>query len=149
LPVQLPLVDADAGAIACHVVEIEANVSDGDSCDCAIYGGLANAGAGATARAYAELKSRGFCGELPITACERYCVCELPPLTGDALASCQNDAEYAGADSGYCYVDPAQGVGSLDAVAMCPPGSKRTVRLVGTLPTLGGSQYVDCAEADQ
>jgi hypothetical protein len=148
LPVPLP-VASDPAHAACHVVEIEADAADGDSCDCAAYQ-LANAGAGPTAKAYDVLRARGVCADDGLhVACERYCVCEIPELGGAALTSCQNDPAYAGKDSGFCYVDPAQGAGSLDVLMACPVADKRTLRFSGAVPSEGATAFADCDPDDQ
>jgi hypothetical protein len=150
LPLPLPLAVSAANPVpvACHVAEIEADIADGDTCDCATHG-LSNANSAVSQKAYADLQSKGLCGSAPLPACERYCVCELPELTGDTLTSCLNDPNYAGTDTGYCYVDPAQNAGSALVVESCPATRKRVVRFSGDAPSAGATPFVDCAPADQ
>jgi hypothetical protein len=147
LPVSLAVTASDPTHLACHVVEIPSNPADGASCDCASYG-LSNAGAGPTAKAYDYLRAGQFCGDAPQVACGRYCVCEIPELTGAALADCQSAPDYSGSDEGFCYLDPAQGAGSLDALGACPPSKKRTIRFSGDAPTPNDATFVDCAPDD-
>ena len=148
LPTPLTVAADDPTQLECQVGELSADPEDSGTCDCSSKG-LTSANEAVTARAYADLESRGRCGDATVTACESFCVCDAPALTGDALKSCLNDADYTGSADGYCYVDPGLGAGSADLVNVCPVGRKRTIRWLGSAPTKGMLPFIDCAAADQ
>ena len=149
LPLPLTVSASDPTHVACHVAEIEPNISQtDDACDCSVDG-LSNASAAVQQRAFDDLTSHGFCGGTTQLNCDEYCVCEIPELAGDDLTSCQNDVKYAGTTDGFCYVDPAQGAGDALLVASCPSTRKRYVRFSGSFPHLDATPFVDCAPADQ
>jgi hypothetical protein len=56
------------------------------------------------------------------------CFCEVTPVTGAGLTSCQNDKVTSNAD-GWCYVDETHGNPAL--VAGCPATERREIRFVG------------------
>jgi hypothetical protein len=49
------------------------------------------------------------------------------------LTQCQNEAEIETRSTvpGFCYIDPAQGIGSKSLVASCPANQQRKLRIVG------------------
>jgi hypothetical protein len=81
-----------------------------------------------------ELEKRGVCDAAERPECATFELCELDQIEGDDLASCQDEANYAGATSGYCYIDPEQGYGSSRLVAQCSGGERRQLRFVDHLP---------------
>lgn len=62
--------------------------------------------------------------------CQSLCLCEVNQLEGDELAACREGTE-SRASYGYCYVDPAQGLGDERLVAQCRPTERRKLRFVG------------------
>lgn len=75
-----------------------------------------------------ELFTTGQCAGDP--CCSSRCFCELEQLHGAELAACQNgtESELQSTPTGWCYVDPEQGVGTAEVVASCPLSQKRLVR---------------------
>jgi hypothetical protein len=148
LPLPLGVSGSEPPHLACHVAEILTDALAGGSCDCSARG-LSNAGAAVTAKAYADLEARRFCGDAVQVSCDNYCVCEVPELDGDTLTSCLNDEDFASSVEGFCYVDPAQGSGDRRLVLDCPPDRKRYLRFSGDLPGANATPFVDCAPEDQ
>lgn len=82
-------------------------------------------------------------------------LCTITQITSgtnpDAYESCLNKLEAPKGD-GWCYVDPAKGLGSNDLVAKCPETARRKLRFVGlgtpetntvTLYACAGEAFVD------
>ncbi len=66
-----------------------------------------------------------------LACCADLCFCGLLQHSGDALAACQSRASegtYEGSASGWCYVEPALGLGTDPDVADCPADAKRLIR---------------------
>jgi hypothetical protein len=148
LGVPLTTAESDPTHLACQVVEVLFDTMDRPVCDCSTFG-LESALPGVRARAMDYLRNQQWCGDnRPLTPCDEYCVCRIPELSGTALEDCQNDPAYEGSEIGFCYIDPAQGAGSLDTLVGCSPGYKRLIRFSGGAPTLGAA-FVDCAPEDQ
>lgn len=59
------------------------------------------------------------------------CFCEIAQLDGDELSSCQNDGRTASDIYGFCYIDPAQNLGSASLVAACAESQRQRIRFVG------------------
>jgi hypothetical protein len=69
------------------------------------------------------------------------------PLAGRELTACQDGTEDA-STFGYCYIDPAQGIGDPALVAECGPTTQRSLRLVGEgLPANGSLTFMACLGA--
>lgn len=60
------------------------------------------------------------------------CICEIAQLDGDAGTSCLNDGAPASDIHGFCYLDPADGVGDASLVSFCPAGEQQRIRFVGS-----------------
>ncbi len=133
------------GEVPCQVVE--ALPAQNGACNCdATHGRLALGPSddrlGATVSQ--ELWSEGDCGGSGELACSDYCFCKIAPLTGTDLLACQNGTEDS-STYGYCYVDPAQGIGNPALVADCPATNERSLRFVGDgLPANGSLTFVAC-----
>ncbi len=72
----------------------------------------------------------GYCGE---ACCGSVCYCEFLQHEGDALAACQSRTStgtYSGEPSGWCYVEPALGLGSEEDVAKCPAAQKSRLKFL-------------------
>ncbi len=125
---------SDFGRVPCEVLA----VSDGDggvACDCSVSG-RAQPSAEARQEVLRALESQGSCGLDKGVPCESYCMCALNQFSGAPLDTCQTATSFGGPGgggltSGWCYVDPAEGFGSIDVVASCPVGNERNVRVLG------------------
>ena len=94
-----------------------------------------------------QLRSEGLCGGAGGRACNSYCLCKVEPLAGPELDSCQAGTEDASA-YGYCYIDPAQGIGNPALIADCPATTQRSLRFVGEgLPANGSVTFMACLGA--
>ena len=71
--------------------------------------------------------------------CATACACEITPLTGDALDACRTESEPSTGD-GWCYISPAQGLGSAELVEHCPESQRSTVRVIGAAADLVGTE---------
>jgi hypothetical protein len=79
-----------------------------------------------------KLRQLGECDGATGIACADLCISEVVQLAGDDLVRCQNDLSATG-PPGFCYVDPAAGVGDASVVADCPADSPRKLRVLGEL----------------
>jgi hypothetical protein len=116
---------ADQGRVPCHV--LEATVG---SCDCNAAIGREAADASLAEAVRRELRRNGRCDSTSGPPCAEVCIREIVQLGGEALATCQSEAGAAG-PPGFCYVDPAAGLGDPAIVAECPPASRRKLRVLG------------------
>jgi hypothetical protein len=82
--------------------------------------------------------------------CRQFHLCEISPIapnSGD-YQSCLDSDNPSG--DGWCYIDPAQGLGSDDQVAKCPETEKRKIRFAGYgAPGKGTVTFFACAGAPQ
>lgn len=74
------------------------------------------------------------------------CLCEVVPLTGDALKACQLDTAEAPQVNGqpvngYCYIDVSNGIGDPAIAATCPSTEKHLLRFVGA-PAAPDGQHI-------
>src|SRR5262249_47987715 len=84
----------------------------------------------------------GFVGS-SITSQDGSTYCEVKQLTGDEGRSCRDDANPTG--DGWCYIDPARGLGAAGLVQMCAPDAQRRVRFVGAVKDLN-AEYMHVGE---
>jgi hypothetical protein len=132
----------DPKQISCGLVEVTAPVAGG--CDCAAAGRV-DAGADSRTVVREYMRNLGTCGQGDALPCEAYCVCAIPQLSGAALDACQAGEFDPEATPGFCYIDPAQGFGSENAVAACPDSQKRLLRFTGAdVPSKSGMTFIDC-----
>ena len=105
----------DFGRVPCWMVEI--GTQDTEFCRCA-GAGYAPASEAQTETALATLRAGGECHD---ACCESVCFCELLQLSGEELRACQaGENESVAIDTpGFCYVEPAAGVGDPSTVASC------------------------------
>ena len=133
------------GQVPCAVVE--ALPAHGATCACNEAQGRVALGpndAKLSATVSDELWSEGQCGQQGELGCHDYCFCKIAPLAGASLGACQSGNEDA-STFGYCYVDPAQGIGNPALVADCPSTNQRGLRFVGDgLPANGSITFVAC-----
>lgn len=136
---------ADFGEVPCDVVE--ALPKHDAACSCDTSKGRAAFGDGDQKLAAAvgeQLFATGQCGSGNEISCDDFCLCKLEPLAGTALSACQNGTD-GGADYGYCYIDPAQGIGNPALVADCPATTQRSLRFTGDgLPANGSITFMAC-----
>jgi hypothetical protein len=136
---------ASRGQVPCAVVE--AVQHQGGACSCDESHGRVALGAGDDKLASsvdAELAAEGICDGKGGVACRDYCLCKIAPLAGDELTSCQSGNDDPNA-YGYCYIDPAQGIGNPALVADCPATTQRSLRFVGDgLPANGSVTFMAC-----
>jgi hypothetical protein len=126
--------------VACGIVEV--TPAPGGSCDCAASGRAVPAADVATAVREVMTES-GLCGQTGAASCGDYCLCGIEQLSGAELASCQGGEP--GVTPGFCYIDPARGFGSEEAVASCPETQKRLLRFTGdNVPANGAMTFVAC-----
>ncbi len=90
-----------------------------------------------------QLEDTFQCGGNTGIDCSRFQLCEISQITND---SCLTDATAQG--DGWCYVDPAKGLGSDALVEKCPPTARRKLRFIGEgTPEAGTVTFVACAGA--
>jgi hypothetical protein len=82
--------------------------------------------------------------------CATFQLCEITQLTRSVdeagYESCLNSEISAG--NGWCYVDPAKGLGSQELVSKCPSTAQRKLRFIGAGTPEGGTvTFVACAGA--
>lgn len=135
----------DFGQVPCDVVE--ALPKGNAACSCDTTRGRAPLGDGDAKLAGAvsdQLEATAQCGNGTGISCDDFCLCKLQPLSGSTLTACQNGTE-SGTDYGYCYVDPAQGIGNPALTADCPAATQRSLRFVGdNLPANGSVTFMAC-----
>jgi len=145
LPVENDPRSANYGHVPCKVVEAVPNAAT--SCSCDDTQGRQKLGADGDKLAAAvrdQLRLEHRCDEGNGPACKDFCMCELESLKGDELTACQNGQEN-GSAYGYCYVDPAQGIGDPELVKACPATNRRSLRFVGDgLPSNGSVTFMAC-----
>jgi len=148
LPVEKDPAAATYGQVPCAVVE--AMPKRDAACSCDTSHGRLPLGASDDKLAPAvaeELRSEGRCDGATGTACNSYCLCKVEPLAGAELDACQAGTEDS-ATYGYCYIDPAQGIGNKALIADCPATTQRSLRFVGDgLPANGSITFMACLGA--
>jgi hypothetical protein len=141
LPRQLSL-DSD-GRVPCAVVEV-LHPRDGElSCDTQ---GRDDVSAQVLDAVTRELRKSQYCvGE----DCSGLTMCEVRQhLEGQPRDECLNGplGSEGGQSPGYCYVDPAQGLGDQRIVASCRTSERQLLRFVGPeTPATGATVVVACA----
>jgi hypothetical protein len=146
LSVETDAKSAARGEVPCAVVEaLPARAGSACSCD-ASHGRIPLGGSDDKlgASVYEELASEGICDGRSDLDCHDYCLCKIAPLAGSGLTACQNGTEDSNT-YGYCYIDPAQGIGDPALVADCPATAQRSLRFVGDgLPANGSVTFMAC-----
>jgi hypothetical protein len=155
-----PLTVRDNGTVPCNVVEVVPSQTDCNSY-CKSKGrdvamddnpsGLPSSQM--TAAVTDSMQKAGLCGGGNRPACASMCLCLLNQESGADLNTCQTGDENAalGLPPGYCYIDPAAGVGSEGLVANCPETQRRILRYVGNnindnkvVPLAGSTVFTAC-----
>ena len=129
---------ADQGQVPCRVVEATVG-----SCDCNAAIGRQAPNLAFADAVRSRLRGDGTCDSPSGPACSELCIREIVQLKGDQLATCQNDAGATG-PAGFCYVDPAAGLGDPSLVADCPATSRRRFRLLGDSASGQSWRFVAC-----
>jgi hypothetical protein len=131
---------AGAGRVSCSVVEVQRN---GGSCDPA-FGRTALAADSSLREAMiARLTLDGACGSRVGIDCNSIAACELTQHAGADLDTCQSGDALT--DPGFCYVEPAAGIGAEALTASCPSGRERVVHFTGLdTPASGALVYLVC-----
>jgi hypothetical protein len=85
--------------------------------------------------------------------CSRACTSELQQVqqfqsdsAAEALRACQEEPAPSGLE-GWCYIDPARGIGSAELVSSCPVNEQRRLRFPGQGPAEGSNVMLVCPEA--
>ena len=135
----------DFGRVPCAVVE--AVPKRGGACSCDENRGrkaLDQSERGVPGAVEERMRAEKVCGGDTGVACSDFCQCKIEPLAGEELAACQDGSE----DQtlyGYCYVDPAKGIGNSELVKECPQTQQRILRFVGNgLPASGSVTFMAC-----
>jgi hypothetical protein len=116
-------VQATGGRIDCVIAEATLG-----ECSCSAASGREAPESDLAEAVRQTLRATGACDGASGLSCSEFCVREVVQLDGEDLARCQNDPSVT-APSGFCYVDPAAGVGSASVVADCSLGRK--IRVLG------------------
>lgn len=123
-----PITDAanpNYGRVGCQMIAAWSANAPECSCDAP---GYAPANQAEREFAAAQLADSQACESVPSPD---YCFCEFLQHHGDELAACQSrpsEGTYDGGPTGWCYVEPALGLGSAEDVADCPAEQKRKIR---------------------
>jgi hypothetical protein len=145
LPVETDPKADTFGQVPCSVVEAVPNSAASCNCD-PTHGRLPLSSDDAKLRGAVreQLRLEGRCGDADGPSCNDYCMCRVASLQGSELGACQNGHE-DGSSYGYCYVDPAQGIGDPELVKACPTTDRRSLRFVGEgLPANGSVTFMAC-----
>jgi hypothetical protein len=129
---------ADEGRVPCVIVEATLGTC---SCDVAIGRVAPNAAFAKSVQS--ELRQDGTCDGASGPRCSELCIREVVQLEGDDLAICQNDAGATG-PPGFCYVDPAAGLGDPSVVADCSADSQRKLRVLSESDAGAARRFIAC-----
>jgi hypothetical protein len=127
--------------VSCKIVEADLGASDCDSSEARVDvdGALAN-----SVRKHLQLTNT--CENVD-TDCQLFHLCEIEQLEAGTAEqdSCLTQDNPIG--DGWCYVDPAQGVGDEGVVEGCPSTMKRKIRFAGAAaPKKGTVTFLACRE---
>jgi hypothetical protein len=139
------------GSVDCELVEVRVVDAGGRcaACESDTGRGLVSENVAGAVRQRLEALAR--CGgdtgrncSGPSTTAAGHCQCKLNQLSGEDAVACRNDPEPP--VSGWCYVDPANGLGDPAIVASCSGPSPRMLRFVGSAAREDGVWvFVVCA----
>lgn len=134
----------DSGQLRCVVVEAQL----GGTCDCSLPGRTpARPEVMRTIRR--DMAEDSACDTPGGPPCSSICGCELQEAEGAALDACRTQRDPASQAPGYCYIDPAAGIGDPALVRDCPDTKKRILRFVGPdTPATGTFAYMACMGAN-
>jgi hypothetical protein len=129
----------DQGQVHCRMVEATVG-----SCDCSAAIGRVPTDAGFADAVQRRLRADGTCDSAGAPPCAQLCIREIVQLMGEQLTRCQNDAA-ASDPPGFCYVDPAAGLGDPSVVADCPATSRRKIRVLGDSGSGQSWRFIACS----
>jgi len=128
----------DLGTVSCDIVEVVVAPTC-DPCDRSLGRSELAPGDPLVTAVRAKLVELGACR----APCTDVCVCRIEQLTGEALRGCQAGA---GTAPGFCYVDPALGIGSSLAIAGCADSEPRALLFTGFFSTPSSIVFNTCAK---
>lgn len=137
----LPL-RTDGSLDGCGVL---AAFADDGTCDCAAHGN-ADVPSEIGDKVRAVMQQGAVCDVDGAPSCSSFCVCQVPELTGNDLAACQNDVTPP-ETNGFCYInaqDNEPHVGNPDLLRDCAADQKRHLRLLGDALPEGAQTFVNC-----
>jgi hypothetical protein len=138
--VRPPALD-ETGRLRCVVVEAALQ----NSCDCS-RPNRTPARAEVLKTLQKDLVKDKLCGP---EGCAELCACELGEHVETALEDCRKKEDPMAQSPGFCYVDPAAGLGDPNLVKDCPGSKKRLLRFVGPdTPAPGAFAYMACMGAN-
>jgi hypothetical protein len=126
------------GSVMCRIAEAVPAASVPTGCSSA---GRAPADEGLVQTVRGKLAEAGACGSTDPT-CSDFTVCELAPAVGQALTECLQNPTPDASVSGWCYVDPSEGLGTAAAIPYCSDVQPRAIRALGTATPNAGSATV-------
>jgi hypothetical protein len=100
------------------------------SCDCTAPG-RARMADPARQSALDYLALVGYCGVPNTPACGDICACEVLQAEGDDLRDCQSSATPRAETTGWCYLAPYEGVGTVQAFDSCMGDGLRRLKFLG------------------
>lgn len=141
LPRELPLTTDESGATRASCRIFEAFANDDQACERPGRKQISSTEAAAVLDA---MEVSHVCE----SDCDEYTICEFEQLTASSNPNdgeaCLNGEEPTG--DGWCYIDPAAGLGSEDLVSHCPAEHHRRVRFTGN-PEDRDLMYLYCMGA--
>jgi hypothetical protein len=126
------------GSVMCRIAEAVPAASAPTGCSSA---GRAPADDALVQAVRGKLAEVGACASTDPT-CSDFTVCQLAPAVGQALTECLQNPTPDASVSGWCYVDPAQGLGTATAIPYCSDVQPRTIRVLGAATPVAGSATV-------
>ncbi len=127
----------------CAVVEVQANSGGCQACDPTLN--RSEVDPDLIKPVINRLKETGQCTGAGCTAAS-YCMCEINFVADAAKDDCLNNDPTQASTVGWCYIDPAQGIGNPKLVESCNPA--RQLRFVGAnTPTSGSTVFIACLGA--
>lgn len=138
------------GSVPCTIVEAAPPAVAGADTVCENLGARSSIDDAVREAVIGSLESSGQCGTAN-NPCEAYRMCEIQQLLASedtsGLDSCLNNPDTS-SGNGWCYIDPAKGVGSDALVDKCPATERRKLRFVGDgTPANSTVTFVACAGA--
>ena len=145
-----PLSTQADGSVECTLVEVRVVDAGGRCTACESSTGRETVSDHMAGAVRQRLEALARCGGTtgrncsgPSATAAGHCQCELRQLSGDEAAACRSDP--APLVSGWCYVDPANGLGDPAVVASCSGPAPRMLRFVGSAAREDGvSVFIVC-----
>jgi hypothetical protein len=123
--------DVRDGAVACRIIE-----ADPGATSCRAAQGRLDVDAALVGPVRNHLDQSALCEG---AGCESFQLCELEPFAAGSaeLDACLETEQPVG--NGWCYIDPAQGLGSMTLVERCPAAQRRRIRFAGSAAPNSGA----------